>query len=111
MEQKRKIFSALCHTVLILFSLTILSGCLGSAGSALEDALTDSRSPSQESPAPSSTSAPSQIVTTMPLAVIGNAVIASNDEAPVIRNYFNEPIRLDKESEEAPIHFEGQNEE
>jgi hypothetical protein len=43
--------------------------------------------------------------------VVGNVLVTSNDEAPVIRNDFNEPIRLDKESEEAPIHFEGQNEE
>ena len=105
MEQKRRIFSALFQSVLVAFSLTILSGCLGSAGIALSSG----RAPS--SPSPISTSAPSQIVTTMPPAVIGNAVIASNDEAPIIRGDLNQPIRLDKESEEAPIHFEGQNEE
>lgn len=103
MEQKRRAFSCFFQSILGAFLLTVLTGCLGSAGSALSS----SRAPS--SPSPISTS--SQIVITMPPAVIGNVLVASNDEAPIIRNNLNQPTRLDKESEEAVIHFEGQNEE
>lgn len=103
MGYKSKAFHFFSKSLLILFSLTILPGCLGSAGGALSSGRTPS------SPSPSSI--PGQIVTTMPPAVVGNVLVASNDEAPIIRDDLNQPIRLDKESKEAPIYFEGQNEE
>jgi len=107
MGYKSKAFHFFSKSLLILFSLTILTGCLGSAGGALGGASIDGRTPSSPSPS----SIPGQITTTLPPAVVGNILVASNDEAPIIRDDLNQPIRLDKESEEAPIHFEGQNEE
>lgn len=47
----------------------------------------------------------------LPPAVSGNALVALNDEAPVIRNESGEPIRKDSASLGEVIHFEGFNEE
>lgn len=103
MGQRKIKLSFIAQSIILLFSLTILSGCLGSTQSDLKEK-------SSSVPGPSS-QVSSQIVTTLPPAVVGNVLFAHNDEAPIIRNEFNEPIRLDKESEEAPLLFDGQNEE
>lgn len=75
--------------------LILLSGCLGTDSSARGVAAI---SPTEQAPS-------------LPAAAYGNALVAINDEAPVIRNESGEPIRQDRESQAEVVHFEGFNEE